>query len=287
VYGGKPRPQALELPFIKILAEQDANLRWPGASLHLDLVGAAPTVDPLIGDTAPLLAAGEEYVIAHVGAQPSGAPIRDISDAVIKVAGKPVPVPKFGRDTFIVVPAKKEAIVRLEITDTDRMQWIDLRTAETGNLIDGYYPRRRDGSSLACDITSPTKAIDESTVVLMAGATLEPWSETRGWAPKGRLWLVLEMKIWYSRNGITVSLDGATTVKLTGPQGPLPVSGTMTLSADGRVAVPLLVTADVPADLTVVQLAVDLHGTFTAAAGVVPAWKATCETQQDALSFQP
>src|SRR5688572_28100196 len=44
VYRNTPRPPALELPFIRILGERDASLRWPKADLRLDLIGAAPTV---------------------------------------------------------------------------------------------------------------------------------------------------------------------------------------------------------------------------------------------------
>src|SRR5690348_3777575 len=38
VYRNAPRPPALELPFIRILGDAEANLQWPAAGLHLDLI---------------------------------------------------------------------------------------------------------------------------------------------------------------------------------------------------------------------------------------------------------
>src|SRR5690349_6615947 len=74
VYEQRPRPAALELPFIRILGEQDANLRWPKAGLHLDLIGAADRLDDaqtkLIGPVRPI--DGTELVIAHIGTPPNG-----------------------------------------------------------------------------------------------------------------------------------------------------------------------------------------------------------------------
>jgi hypothetical protein len=283
VYRNTPRPPALELPFIRVLGERDATLRWPKADLRLDLIGAAPAVDPLIGTPAPTPAEGDdEFVVAHVAAA------TEIADGVIKIAGKPHPVPAFARDSFIVVRAPRDAVVRLEVTDTGRMQWIDLRTAETGNLIQGYYPKRRDGASISCKVHSPAKPVDGSTLVLMSEANLEPWIDTRGWAPSGRLWLVVELRIWYSRNEIGGTFDGPATFDLSTPQGPIPATGTIVLAHNDEMAAvngKLIVTADVPADLAVAQLAFHPKGTLTAQGAAVPQWSTTCQSVQDALTF--
>ncbi|GGM39879.1 hypothetical protein GCM10007977_046630 [Dactylosporangium sucinum] len=260
-----PRPASLELPFIRILGKEEANLRWPEVGLHLEMIGAT-----------------------YVGSSPSGTTSKAFTDALLKINGQPHPVPKFQTQAFIVAAAPKDSNVRLEITDTDRTQWIDLRTAETSTPIPGLYPERRDHASIRCNIASPDKAIDGSSAVLMTDAVLDPWVDTRGWAKSGRVWMTVELNLWYSRNGIAIALDTAASITLTGPEGPIPVTVPLSLGGPnqddphiGRAEL----TADVPAEIQTAQLTLQLKGTITVAGRAVPKWTPTCETVRDALAF--
>ncbi|GAA4256798.1 hypothetical protein [Dactylosporangium darangshiense] len=283
------RPASLELPFIRILGANEANLRWPKTGLHLEMIGASDAVDPLIGSPAPAKGDGQQYVVAFVGQAPAGFASRRFTDAVVKVGGVARAVPPFASQAFIVVAAPKDAVVRLELTDTERMQWIDLRTAEVGNVIPGYDPRKRDGASIECDLASPNKTIDDSALVLITSATLEPWVEGRGWAAKGRIWFDLRLQLWYSRNGVAFALDGPASVTVTGPEGPIPVSLPLTFGGpsqqDPHTGEWELV-ADVPEGITVAQLAFRPKGTIAAKGVAVPKWTAACESVTDAFSFE-
>ncbi|HTJ31921.1 MAG TPA: hypothetical protein VL738_01695 [Dactylosporangium sp.] len=283
------RPASLELPYIRILGANEANLRWPKTGLHLEMIGASDAVDPLIGSPAPAKGDGQQYVVAFVGQAPAGFASRRFTDAVVKVGGVARAVPPFASQAFIVVAAPKDAVVRLELTDTERMQWIDLRTAEVGNVIPGYDPRKRDGASIECDLASPDKAIDDSALVLMTSATLEPWVEGRGWAAKGRIWFDLKLQLWYSRNGVAFALDGPASVTVTGPEGPIPVSLPLTFGGPSQQdphTGEWEIVADVPESITVAQLAFQPKGTIAAkGAPPVAKWTATCETVSDAYSF--
>jgi hypothetical protein len=252
------------------------------------MIGASDAVDPLIGTPAPARGDGQEYVVAFVGAAPAGFVARRFTDAVVKVNGAPRPVPPFAGQAFIVVAAPKDSVVRLELTDTERMQWIDLRTAEVGNVIAGYDPRKRDGASLQCDLSSPDKTVDGSALVLITSATLEPWVEGRGWAKAGRIWFDLKLQLWYSRNGVAFALDGPSSVTVTGPEGPIPVSLPLTFGGPSQQdphTGEWEIVADVPVGITVAQLAFQPKGTIAAKGTPVPKWTAACETKADAYSF--
>ncbi|WP_238015552.1 hypothetical protein KZZ52_01705 [Dactylosporangium sp. AC04546] len=285
------RPANLELPFIRVLGKQEANLRWPNAGLHLEMIGATDTYPTDIegrNATPPPKNPDEEWVIAYVGSAPDGTITTGFADALVKINGQPHQVPKFQSQAFIVVAAPKGATTRLEITDTERTQWIDLRTAETSTPIPGLYPRRRDSASFRCDIASPDKSINGSTVVFSANATLEPWAEARGWAKTGRVWMNLKLGLWYSRNGIAIAVDTPSALAITGPEGPVPVNLPLSLGGpnqDDPHTGAAELTVDVPADVAVAQVVFQLKGTITVKGAVVPQWTATCETKPDALAF--
>jgi hypothetical protein len=286
----RPRPASLELPYIRILNTGEANLRWPKTGVHLEMIGATAAFDPQLGTPAPgALKDGQEYVVAYVGSAPAGFTARRFTDAVVKVGGAARAVPPFESRAFIVVAAPRDAVVRLELTDTERMQWVDLRTAEVGNVIPGYDPRKRDGASLECDLASADKTVDGSALVLMTTATLEPWVDGRGWAARGRIWFDLKVQLWYSDNGVAFAFDGPGSVTITGPEGPIPVTFPLAFGGPSQQDPHMgqwELVADVPVGITVAQLAFQPKGTIAVKGTPVPKWTASCETKADAFSFQ-
>jgi hypothetical protein len=144
----------------------------------------------------------------------------------------------------IVVSVPTGAHPLLRVTDAGRPQSLDLVTGRRGpDAVAAYYPIRTGSGDVDVDHSGPWVRLsgpgatgltgqDRLTSVYVSDVdyTLWPWLPSRGWAPAGRVWLDLDVKMSYWRPSSGV--DGNDTVKidpasfhLSGPAGTIALSG--------------------------------------------------------------
>jgi hypothetical protein len=172
---------------------------------------------------------GNEYLVAAI--ETFGL-VRPDADAVVHVAGRDFHEQIVG--TVLVVEAPAGAPIGLDITAAGRTQKMDLRTGQTSDLIDGYYPVRSAVESMATSVrvTQPGvklryTPLNSFSVNANIDAALVPWIKEKDWAPAGRLWLVVKLFISVNvLDPVSVEVDLGRDLVLTGPAGRLALDGT-------------------------------------------------------------
>jgi hypothetical protein len=241
-------------------------------------------------------AAGQELVLldlARTPGRPAVAPPTEEPLRVEVAAGpvrRTVPVPPPGDLTgTLAVSLPAGARPALAVTDAGRRQSLDLTTGRRGgDAIAGYYPVPT--GSWDADDARPTGLVlygpgvaglaqaDRTASIQLddTRAELQPYRQGRGWAARGRAFLVLDVSFAYGRSANAGSSRRDTVTappscfRVTGPDGvPLRVSGDPVVldgSAPGAVADGRL-AADVPAGLRQVTVRFGFCGTIVTPAG--------------------
>jgi hypothetical protein len=188
------------------------------------LVPWRPSPSPL-----PALSSHEYLVVV---AERFGMVKDDGVEALFHVGGRDVVESMVG--TLLIVETPVGGPVSVDITSAGRTQKMDLRTGRTSDLIDGYYPVRSAGVLIQCAIriTEPGVKVEntvynEAAVDMGIDASLLPYIKDKGWAPAGRRWLLVQLytHVISLDTNLTISVDLATDVKVTGPDGRLPIAG--------------------------------------------------------------
>jgi hypothetical protein len=193
----------------------------------LTLIPWARSPSPVKADT------GNEYLVAAIE---TWGLVRPDADAIFHIAGRDFHEQIVG--TVLVVEVPTGAPIGLDITAAGRTQKMDLRTGQTSDLIDGYYPVRSAVESMSTSVRVTQAGVDLRYTPLNAfsvsadiDAALVPWTKAEEWAPAGRRWLVVKLFVSVSvLDPVTVDVDLGHDLVLTGPAGRLPLDGTATVT---------------------------------------------------------
>lgn len=292
---------AAAVPGATVLDPRTARLEGPHFAYSVTAVArvagpvpaAVGTPFGIAGGAAP--AAGQELVLldlARTAGRPAVLPTAEDPLVVEVAAGsarRTVPVPPPGDLTGTVavsLPAGARPVLR--VTDAGRRQSLDLSTGRRGgDAIAGYYPV--PGGSWDADDGRPTGLVlygpgvagltqaDRTASVQLDDTTaeLQPYRAGRGWAGRGRAFLVLDVSVAYGRANAGSSRRDTVTIppacfRVTGPDGAaLRVAGDPLVlddSAPGAVTDGELV-ADVPAGLRRVTVRFAFCGSIATPAG--------------------
>jgi hypothetical protein len=267
----------LDLPTMHGFADGEASLVFPHFGLHLDLSAAT---DRLPVDPPIVAGPGRELVFARLGRPPVG-PVEG-GRATVRFAGQRHALPADRRLTqgnviVISVPTGEEP--ELELSDAGRTQSIRLRPGTVVAPSDGYYPIRSGRAAISCLVRSSNSRANNTTLGLWLSATLIPYTDEKGWATAGRLWLVVEVRPYFSGGpGFALTLDAARSLRLTGPTGAVPLAGQIPVGsspAEGSPAGLASATIDAPREPAPVTIAYSPVGSMTLDGAAVP-WSYPC-----------
>lgn len=128
----------------------------------------------------------------------AGGPASDEVQAVVRVGQENLRLPLSasellqGKAFVMSVPAKGNPL--LAVTDSGRTQSLDLVTGKrTADAIPGYYPVPR-GDKVSFDFGGFVGIVPTGVSLSAARVTLQPYVPGKGWARKGRAWLLFTGK---------------------------------------------------------------------------------------------
>jgi hypothetical protein len=182
----------LSLPTLTTLDPKQAGLKGPDATVAFTRTGTVTSLSRQLLQRMGLptakgeMAAGPgREVLLLVGADAGDVDLVDDGvssyDMYLLIDGEQRDVPTdLKPDGLMYVNVPIGSTVLLVLADRDRVQSLNLRTGKRlDNAIAGYYPLRR-----------ATAKADGLTV----RTCLPPFAEGKGWAPDGRLWLVVQLE---------------------------------------------------------------------------------------------
>ncbi len=234
-----------------------------------DLVHSGLSTAHLARDQTLRAAPGHELLVVRGGrgAYPTYPDSSTASYAVV-VDGRSLPFdgPFGGPDSVLVASVPTGSPARLEVTDSGRIQSIDLRTGAPGAVVAAEHPRRLAKVEDFTDLYvagAPNKPVDQQLPFYTLDITvrLVGWETSHGWAPDGQAWLVLKLSSSELLGGeVKLDLAKSLTVR-TGAGKPVPLTGVLDIkySPMGNGASSTQAVA-VPAGTTSVSLALSTHG---------------------------
>jgi hypothetical protein len=218
-----PIPGATKLPATAVLGGPDfaVHLAETATVDHLDAEWLRRA--RLAADSAgPLRAApGQELLLVRLSdiaalrdRRPAG--VWNDVQASIVVAGKPrrLANPQAG-DAVLVAAVPKDAPVQLTVIDQGRTQSIDLRTGAVGPGAIREYTLPPMKGAVEYDLLVRPSPFFPSATDLELSAILRPYDARSGWAPPGRAWLTMSIKLRLSGpETIAGDLDRAASLRL-------------------------------------------------------------------------
>jgi hypothetical protein len=230
--------------------------------------GSAPSPIPSGWTDRPVLQAGpgHELVVAHLTARPAKTLNGDTGTGAVSIPGvsavdvsvrvgqePPVslgPNLENGSLVMVSVPTGGDPLIVID-DSSGHPQSLHLRTGQRADAFAVLYPARSQNVPTPVAITLQL-TIDGKQYIpsfaLKESVSLTAWDYRRGWAPRGRAWLVVDVEIDTVNFVGTLKLDTARTFTLSGAGGGTlhavaDTVGLEALSSTGRTAT---VMFDVP-----------------------------------------
>ncbi|MFI7545225.1 hypothetical protein [Actinoplanes sp. NPDC049599] len=227
--------QVKALPLLPLDAARRAALRQPAGASPLQ----PPTTTPMTLRAAP----GQQFVLAWLASQAGldGQVATGLGavNTTVSIGGRSVALGKLPTETVLMVSAPQGAEVRLVTGDPGHLQSLDLRTGKrrTGPpAVYADFPSYLGGTSSGSPGYARLRAKGQnySTTLFQWEAVRKPWAGGLGYAPRGKAWLAVVVKLATQRDvtdsgELSLSLDPATAFRVGGSK---PVPGSVKRVAD-------------------------------------------------------